>query len=132
MSLIAGTFNSCGFVTYFGEPIIDSALNVPDAIEITDINPKIAFTTGGETITLTGINFTDDMKIEIGDFECKSVKVINETTATCSLPEAKLGFASIRAYNDWHTDSRSNEFSIHHKVNLLRYSTKQSLYSWRQ
>jgi hypothetical protein len=54
--------------------------------KITSISPNFGSTTGGNTVTITGTDFTGATEVMVGDLSCASITVVNSTTMTCITP----------------------------------------------
>jgi hypothetical protein len=54
--------------------------------KITGISPNFGSTTGGNTVTITGTNFTGATLVTIGDISASSLTVVDSTTLTCITP----------------------------------------------
>jgi len=53
---------------------------------ITGISPLVGSTTGGNSITITGTNFTGETSVTFDGLDATSINVVNSTTITCITP----------------------------------------------
>jgi hypothetical protein len=53
---------------------------------LTSISPPFGSTTGGNVVTITGINFKGASSVLFGEFGATLVKAVNDTTITCKTP----------------------------------------------
>ena len=54
--------------------------------KITGISPNFGSTTGGNTVTVTGTDFTGATEVTVGDISCATITVIDNNTLTCITP----------------------------------------------
>ena len=54
--------------------------------KLTSISPTFGSTTGGNTVTITGTDFTGATEVTVGDLSCSSFTVIDNNTLTCITP----------------------------------------------
>ena len=54
--------------------------------KLTSISPNFGSTTGGNTVTITGTDFTGATEVKVGDLSCSSFTVVSSTTITCITP----------------------------------------------
>lgn len=73
--------------------IITSTNEVPP--EISSVNPREAFSTGGETITIRGSNFQAPVTVLFGDVEADDVNVVNTTELRVAAPPHSGGNVTI-------------------------------------
>jgi len=64
---------------------------LPSVPEITDIDPAFGPTFGGETIIITGTNFTNVLSLIIGGYYPQSITVVDGTTITAITPAGNPG-----------------------------------------
>jgi len=53
---------------------------------IKSISPTFGSTTGGNTVTVTGTDFTGATEVTVGDISCATITVIDNNTLTCITP----------------------------------------------
>lgn len=61
--------------------------NFAPALSLSSISPNSGILVGGNTITLTGVNFVQGMTLSINGKVCTDMSVTNSTTAICTVPE---------------------------------------------
>ena len=72
----------------------------PPAPTLTSIDPTSGYTTGGETITLTGTGFRNGSLIRVGVSNyCASQTYVSPTSMTCVAPATSAGTKAIYVYN---------------------------------
>ena len=54
--------------------------------KLTSISPNFGSTTGGNTVTITGTDFTGATEVKVGDLSCATITVIDNNTLTCITP----------------------------------------------
>jgi len=54
--------------------------------KLTSISPNFGSTTGGNTVTIIGTDFTGATEVTVGDLSCSSFTVVDSTTLTCITP----------------------------------------------
>lgn len=62
---------------------------------ITAVNPAAGPTTGGQTVTITGQNFTGATSVTFGGVPCTSLTVVSSTQITCVTPPNPAGTVEV-------------------------------------
>ncbi|WP_322797105.1 Calx-beta domain-containing protein [Tepidiforma sp.] len=62
---------------------------------ITAVNPAAGPTTGGQTVTITGQNFTGATSVTFGGVPCTSLTVVSSTQITCVTPANPAGTVEV-------------------------------------
>ena len=76
------------------------------------ISPTCGNEAGGQTVTITGTNFTTApaMTVSIGPGACTAVNVLNASTLTCLTPAGANGFKNVVVSNTYGSDTLVNGF----------------------
>ena len=58
---------------------------------VSDVSPASVGTTGGATITITGVGFNEDSTVTVDDSECTDVMFVSRAELTCTVPALSAG-----------------------------------------
>lgn len=72
---------------------------LPLRLELHAIEPSVGPVEGGVRITLTGIDFSENVQILIGSKTCGSVNLVNRSEVTCLLPPGRPVLHNVKAIN---------------------------------
>lgn len=81
------------------------------APDITSITPDFGEVEGGETITISGSNFTTPAIVSFGGILATNVSVVNAETVTCTLPPRAQGVVDIVLATTAGGDTAANAFT---------------------
>jgi hypothetical protein len=84
-------------VTALGIGILEGGYTCFSPVTVTNMDPVVGSTEGGETITLEGEGFTESMIVTLGDRQVVSLVVEDENTATFVTPPGTPGRATLLA-----------------------------------
>ena len=95
--------------------------------EISAIEPTVGPSTGGDTITIRGSNFTKDSLVRFGDVLGGSIKVVSDTQITTTLPaSASVGKVAVTVTSlDGRTASRGDLFAYYYGT--IDFSSQSTL-----
>ena len=84
--------------TYSNELVFTAVANYVPVPTITSVSPTSAKT--GDTITITGTNFTGATSVTIGGTDCTSFTIVSDTSIACVLPD-KTGVQAVVVNNSY-------------------------------
>ncbi|MCL2038663.1 IPT/TIG domain-containing protein [Candidatus Saccharibacteria bacterium] len=81
---------------YQGTITVSAIVNMSPPPSISSVSPSTGLTTGGTTITISGLYFSSGsnnlvLSVALGDYPCTDITVINPTTLTCITSPASPG-----------------------------------------
>lgn len=74
---------------------------------------------GGETVTVTGTEFSGSTTVSIGGAECADVEVVDDDELTCTTPAGTTGFVDVVVTTPEGTDTLAGGFSYTSVVSSL-------------
>jgi hypothetical protein len=86
-----------------------SSFTYAEAPTLSGVNPNSGTTSGGESVTITGSNFTSTPQVKFDGFDCSNVSFIDSTSLTCDTPAHPAGFISVEVINP---DSQSDTLAV--------------------
>ena len=98
-----------------GSGTLTDGFEFHDPPDITSIAPEHGQVAGGESVTLTGTDFSDEgtTTVTFGGTAATNVVVVNSTTITCTTPAKAAGQVDVVVTNDFGNDTLTNGFEYH-------------------
>jgi hypothetical protein len=111
------TVTAQNFRHYEGAVTVTSS-QLPPSIDA--VSPTCGKEAGGQTVTVTGANFTTSpaMAVTIGGTACTGVNVVNAGTLTCNTPAGADGFMDVAVSNTYGNDTLVDGYRYFPVTNL--------------
>lgn len=78
--------------------------------QIYGVAPKCGLEAGATFVTVTGANFTADVKVKVGGVLCTGINVINSSSLTCNTPAGANGWEDVLVSNSIGSDTLVDGF----------------------
>ena len=85
--------------TYSGRASSPNKITIENNPVVTSVSPSAGSTAGGEVITVSGNNFVDGAKVNLGAATCQNVVWASESRLTCTTPASAPNLVAVAVEN---------------------------------